>query len=110
MARQDRNIQTLAECFRLLSDPTRLRIVLTLQQRGEQTVTALCNRLKLPQPNVSRHLGLLRMGNIVEGRRDGREVYYSCVGPDTVTATALKKIVKKTSSVRLGPVCIGLAD
>jgi DNA-binding transcriptional ArsR family regulator len=44
---------------------------------GERNVTNLCEALKLPQPTVSHHLGLLRMSNIIGNRRDGKQVFYS---------------------------------
>jgi len=47
---------------------------------GEQNVTSLCERLKLPQPTVSHHLGLLRMNNIICNRRNGKQVFYALNG------------------------------
>jgi len=66
----------LSRKFRLLSDQTRLRIVMQLAQ-GPQSVTALCQALALPQHTVSHHLGILRMGGLAESRRDGKQVIYS---------------------------------
>jgi len=65
--------------FRLLSDKTRLNILMLLAD-GEQNVTSLCERLKLPQPTVSHHLGLLRMNNIICNRRNGKQVFYALNG------------------------------
>lgn len=62
--------------FKLLSDKTRLAILQILGD-GEMNVTALCRRLKLPQPTVSHHLGLLRMNRLIANRRSGKQVYYS---------------------------------
>ena len=62
--------------FGALSDETRLGLCLALQE-GERNVTALCARLKLPQPRVSHHLALLRLHGLVKNRRQGKEVYYS---------------------------------
>jgi DNA-binding transcriptional ArsR family regulator len=72
-------LDELTELFRLLSDRTRLNILLLLRD-GEQNVTALCERLKLPQPTVSHHLGLLRMNNLIDNRRAGKQVYYGLSG------------------------------
>ncbi len=68
----------VASCslFKLLSDKTRLQIVLALAQ-GECTVTSLCRDLKLPQPTVSHHLGLLRMSRLIVNKRHGKQVIYS---------------------------------
>ena len=75
----DMTLDELTELFRLLSDRTRLNILLLLRD-GEQNVTALCERLKLPQPTVSHHLGLLRMNNLIDNRRAGKQVYYGLSG------------------------------
>jgi len=73
----------LVQALKTLSDPTRLR-VLSLIQGGELNVTALCQKLQLPQPTVSHHLGLLREANLVRARRSGKQVYYS-LNSDTVS-------------------------
>ena len=69
-------LTVLAQGFGLLSDPTRLGI-LTLLVKGPKNVTALCKALKLKQPAVSHHLGLLRMGRFVISTRQGRSVLYA---------------------------------
>ena len=69
-------VAQLVQTLKTLSDPTRLR-VLSLIQSGELNVTALCQRLQLPQPTVSHHLGLLREAGLVRARRSGKQVYYS---------------------------------
>lgn len=76
MAGQERRTQTLAQAFRILGDPTRLAILLALDA-GEMNVSELCRKLRLNQPTVSRHLGILKMSAMTEARRRGKEVYYS---------------------------------
>jgi DNA-binding transcriptional ArsR family regulator len=70
------SIKELCNLFKLLSDPTRLEILLQLTQ-GEFTVTDICESLGLPQPTVSHHLGLLRMGHCIVNKRNGKSVIYS---------------------------------
>ena len=65
-----------ARGFALLSDPTRLG-VLKLLAAGPRNVTALCTALGLKQPTISPHLGLLRMGRLVIGTRQGKSVVYT---------------------------------
>jgi DNA-binding transcriptional ArsR family regulator len=72
----DQDLEQLTSLFRLLSDKTRLNILLLLSE-GERNVTSLCEQLKLPQPTVSHHLGLLRMHNVISNRRNGKQVFYS---------------------------------
>jgi len=64
-----------ARGFSLLSDPTRLRILQVLA-KGPKNVTGLCKAMRLKQPTVSHHLGLLRMGRLVGGTRKGKSVVY----------------------------------
>jgi DNA-binding transcriptional ArsR family regulator len=66
----------LASLFNLLSDETRLNLVFRLA-RGDCNVMTLCEHLKLPQPNTSHHLGLLRMNHLVTASRMGKQVCYS---------------------------------
>lgn len=74
-----KELDGLVSLFRLLSDKTRLNILLVLA-KGERNVTSLCEELALPQPTVSHHLGLLRMRNLISNRRDGKQVYYGLNG------------------------------
>ncbi len=75
----DQDLEQLTSLFRLLADKTRLTILMMLSD-GERNVTSLCNELKLPQPTVSHHLGLLRLNNIVGNRRAGKQVFYGLNG------------------------------
>ncbi|MDP8942795.1 MAG: metalloregulator ArsR/SmtB family transcription factor [Actinomycetota bacterium] len=65
----------LAKYFRALGEPTRLRI-LELLEGAELSVGDLVERLDLPQPQVSNHLGCLRWCGFVSSRREHRTVYY----------------------------------
>ncbi len=64
-----------AEFLRALSDRIRLEIIALLFER-EWSVTELTRQLKLSQPHVSHHLGILRAVGIVETRREGRRIFY----------------------------------
>jgi DNA-binding transcriptional ArsR family regulator len=72
-------IDQLANLFRLLSDRTRLNILMVLAH-GERNVSSLCQELHLPQPTVSHHLGLLRVNNIISNHRRGKQVFYALSG------------------------------
>ena len=87
------DLEPLVALFRLLSDKTRLNI-LTLLAHGERNVTSLCQELRLPQPTVSHHLGLLRMSNLITNRRNGKQVFYELDGRvDASTARTLQVAV-----------------
>jgi len=80
----DATLRKLAEMFKMLSDPSRLKIVLALAQDSELHVSALCELLGTPgepekpasQPAVSHHLTLMRMAGLVGFRRDGKHNWY----------------------------------
>ena len=72
----EQNLASVCSLFKLLSDKTRLQIVRYLAE-GERTVSSLCKDLKLPQPTVSHHLGLLRMNRLIVNKRSGNQVIYS---------------------------------
>lgn len=63
--------------FKLLSDPTRLRIVLLLHSEGELCVCELVEALDDSQPKISRHLAQLRAHGLLIDSRRGQWVYYS---------------------------------
>lgn len=77
--RSDLSVTTLAAVLRLLADETRLSI-LRILSHGERNVGSLGQELKLSQPTVSHHLGLLRSQSIVATRRAGKMVFYSLNG------------------------------
>jgi DNA-binding transcriptional ArsR family regulator len=67
--------EALSRYFRVLGDPTRLRIIEALVDR-ERTVSDLVELLGAPQSRVSNHLACLRWCRLVESERRGRSVVY----------------------------------
>ena len=65
-----------AELFKLLGDPTRLRILYALVESGELCVCDIAAVVGAPETSVSHALRLLRMAGVVRARRDGRMAYY----------------------------------
>lgn len=70
------NTETLANLFKALSEPTRLRILVLLLKKGELCVCDLVDTLSLSQSVTSRHLAYLRNNDIVTARREGVWMYY----------------------------------
>lgn len=66
----------LADLFRLLGDPTRLRIVIACLDEPI-SVGDMAARLNLSLSLVSHHLRLLRAARIVRAERQGKQVFYS---------------------------------
>lgn len=64
------------DTLKLLSDPTRLRLI-NLLKKEALSVAELQEILGMGQSRISSHLALLRQGNIVSDRKEGKRSYYS---------------------------------
>ena len=71
----DARLAILAETFKLLGDPTRLRVLLTCLD-GPVAVGEIARRTGASQPLVSHHLRLLKGARLVRADRQGKQVYY----------------------------------
>lgn len=91
----DEALDLVAARFRLLADASRLRLLRALMD-GEHSVQELVAATGLSQPNVSRHLGLMRREGMVARRADGNRGLYRIAD---VTVRRLCRIV-----------CGGLSD
>lgn len=72
----DDRLQQLAMIYRMLGDPTRLKIILALKQ-GEMCVCDIAAFMEMSESAVSHQLRRLRDMSIVERRRQGQILYYS---------------------------------
>jgi DNA-binding transcriptional ArsR family regulator len=72
----DEQVHLAAESFRLLADPTRIKVLWALLQ-GESSVACLAELAGAAPTAVSQHLAKLRLAGLVKGRREGTFVYYS---------------------------------
>ena len=73
--RTDEVFERAAELFRVLSAPTRLKIISALCP-GEKNVGALLAQIETTQPNMSQHLHTLYKAGVLGRRRDGVQIYY----------------------------------
>jgi ArsR family transcriptional regulator len=71
----------LADIFKLMAHPDRIRLIEELRS-GEKDVNTLAEMLGLAAPRVSQHLSLLRAHRLVAERRDGRHHFYQLVQPE----------------------------
>jgi DNA-binding transcriptional ArsR family regulator len=71
---------TTADAFNAVAEPRR-REILDLLAAGERPVNDLVRRLGIPQPQVSKHLRVLREVRAVEVRDEGRQRLYRLNGP-----------------------------
>ncbi|MDD7793515.1 ArsR/SmtB family transcription factor [Clostridium sp. 'White wine YQ'] len=66
----------VSEMLKVLAHPVRLCIVRGLLEHGECNVTYMQDCLDTPQSTISQHLQRLRTAGIIEGRRNGLEIFY----------------------------------
>ena len=71
----DDQVGEAVDTLKLISDPTRLRILWALLH-GEHSVNRLAEHVGAQPAAVSQHLAKLRLGRLVRTRRDGTHVFY----------------------------------
>lgn len=75
--RTSTELRQTADLFKRVSDPTRLYVLLALED-GERNATGLfVNTGAISRPSVSHHLMLLSRGRLIASRRQGHFVYYN---------------------------------
>ena len=80
----DNLVELIAQRFRALSDPTRIKLLDHLRE-GEASVQELTQAIGSSPQNTSKHLGVLHGAGIVGRRRSGNFVYYSIVDEGVFT-------------------------
>jgi DNA-binding transcriptional ArsR family regulator len=71
----DDQVAWAADTFKLLADPTRIRIIWALLH-GEHSVNELAEHVGARPAAVSQHLAKLRLTRLVSTRREGTTIYY----------------------------------
>lgn len=66
----------IAEVFKALAHPSRIRILQILEEKGEKCVRELERLVKIKQSNLSQHLRILKERGIIECERKGMEICY----------------------------------
>ena len=72
--------EAIAKRFRVLSDPVRLKILNRLNTEPTR-VGGLADLTGTSQPNISKHLSVLREAGLVRRRREGSTVHYEIADP-----------------------------
>lgn len=83
LLRDEGHFQRIADIFRQLGDPSRIRIFWLLCH-CEECVVNIADMVEMSSPAVSHHLRVLKDSGLLDSRRDGREVYYRAAdGPQS---------------------------
>ncbi|WP_353423557.1 ArsR/SmtB family transcription factor [Christensenella massiliensis] len=90
------NFQAVAEIFKQLGDPTRVRIFWLLCH-CEECVINISAMLEMSSPAVSHHLRPLRNSGLVVSRRSGKEVYYRA--SDTEQSRLLHQMIELVMAI-----------
>ncbi len=77
----EQGLDALAERFRLLSEPTRLRLLWLVSER-ERCVSDLAQELGCTQANVSKHLSMLSDAGLLQRRKEGLHCYHLVADPE----------------------------
>lgn len=94
--------EELAKMFSAMSHPARIQIIEELRHKPCD-VSSLETSLGISQSSVSQHLAILKSNHIVEGKRDGRNIFYSLTRPWTAhwLREGLKMIDADTHSAQV---------
>ena len=84
--------EAISALFKVLSDPSRCRLVTAIIEAGELCVCDLAAAVEMSESNVSHHLRVLRGHGLVRARRDGKMVFYS---PDDAHIRVLLDITRE---------------
>lgn len=66
----------MSELLKTIAHPVRICIIRGLMEKGECNVTYMQACLNTPQSTISQHIQKLKTAGIIEGRRNGLEIYY----------------------------------
>lgn len=88
--------QTVAEVFKQLGDPTRIRIFWLLCH-CEECVINISAMMKVSSPAVSHHLRPLKNSGLIVCRREGKEVYYRAA--DTEQGRLLHEMIEQVMRI-----------
>ena len=75
---RESDLYILMEFFKMLENPTRIRILLLLMEQ-DANVSDLAEQLGMTQSAVSHQLNLLKSNKLVRRRRDGKMIFYAVV-------------------------------
>ena len=84
LTKSDEVFEKVADLFRLMSAPMRLRIISALCD-GEKNVGELLAEIDTTQPNMSKHLNTLYQAGVLGKRRAGVQIYYRIINDRVVT-------------------------
>lgn len=87
-------LEEISDIFKSIADPTRLKILFLLKN-GELCVCEIFDALDKSQSTVSHHLHILKKEKIINGRKEGKWIYYKLNNPEILEKLAeFSKVIK----------------
>ncbi|MEJ5329500.1 MAG: metalloregulator ArsR/SmtB family transcription factor [Desulfobaccales bacterium] len=90
---EERLWELQADICQTLANPKRLQILALLKDQKELSVGEMVRALKIPKPNLSQHLALMRQKGILRARRQGTVIYYRLATPAITAACEVMRQV-----------------
>lgn len=100
------DVKKTAVIFKAFCDENRIRIIQMLRS-GEKCACKLLEEMNITQPTLSHHMKILCDSGIVEGRKEGKWMYYSISGAGVETARQCFDILTNTADGENGQCCEG---
>ncbi|MCL2456223.1 MAG: metalloregulator ArsR/SmtB family transcription factor [Defluviitaleaceae bacterium] len=97
----DKKYKEYAQFFKLLSDPNRLMIV-DMLSCGELCACVILEKFQITQPTLSHHMKSLCDGGLINGRKEGKWMYYSL---NEETAKSLKTFLDLVTTAKKSCAC-----
>ncbi|NLY08892.1 MAG: winged helix-turn-helix transcriptional regulator [Tissierellia bacterium] len=90
-------IESKAQLLKALSNPIRLCLMEQLVENGEMNVSEIMDCMGTTQSGLSQHLAKLRDMGLVESRKSGNQVFYTCENEEL--CDLIKYILVETESL-----------
>lgn len=96
MRKNENELMLISESLKAMAHPDRINILSLLGQKEKVrfSVTQICDKLKLNQPEVSRHLSILKNKGVLLFEREGSNIYYS-LNKDNIVFSCIEKLFDK---------------
>ena len=89
-------MKDMCEFFKILGDPTRLKIMLLIDNNTTMCVNDIADKLEMTKSAVSHQLALLRQARLISSKKEGKEVFYTLQDDHikTVVETAFEHVTE----------------
>lgn len=95
MRLKQHDLALISESLKAMAHPDRINILTLLSPKGgiRVSVSQICDKLNLNQPEVSRHLSILKNKGLLQFERVGSHVYYS-INTDNLVFSCVEKLLE----------------